>query len=232
MRKINLFLVVLALMLNTVVLQAQAQSQPRVTIGSKSFTESVVLGDLLTHLAANAGARVEHRSELGGTQVLWKALLAGDIDAYVDYTGTIREQLLADVIKSGVAVHSEADMRREMAKMHVVMSDRIGFNNTYALGMQEVTAEKLGIVKISDLRDHPTLKFGISDEFMERNDGWRPMAAKYRLPQQDIRTMDHNLGYRGLEHNAIQVTDLYTTDAEIEYYHLRVLEDDLGFFPT
>ena len=129
MRKLNFFLVVLALMLNAVVLQAQSQSQPRVTIGSKSFTESVVLGDLLTHLAANAGARVEHRSELGGTQVLWKALLAGDIDAYVDYTGTIREQLLADVIKSGVAVHSEADMRREMAKMHVVMSDRIGFNN-------------------------------------------------------------------------------------------------------
>jgi len=234
MRKLNLFLVVLTLMLNAVVLQAQAQaqSQPRVTIGSKSFTESVVLGDLLTHLAANAGARVEHRSELGGTQVLWKALLAGDIDAYVDYTGTIREQLLSDVIKSGVAVHSEADMRREMAKMHVVMSDRIGFNNTYALGMQEAAAEKLGIVKISDLRDHPTLKFGISDEFMERNDGWRPMAAKYRLPQQDIRTMDHNLAYRGLEHNAIQVTDLYTTDAEIEYYHLRVLEDDIGFFPT
>jgi osmoprotectant transport system permease protein len=85
--------VVFTLMLNAVVLQAQsqAQSQPRVTIGSKSFTESVVLGDLLTHLAANAGARVEHRSELGGTQVLWKALLAGDIDAYVDYTGTIRE---------------------------------------------------------------------------------------------------------------------------------------------
>jgi osmoprotectant transport system permease protein len=234
MRKLNLFLVVLTLMLNAVVLQAQAQaqSQPRVTIGSKSFTESVVLGDLLTHLAANAGARVEHRSELGGTQVLWKALLAGDIDAYVDYTGTIREQLLADVIKSGVEVHSEADMRSEMAKRHVVMSDRIGFNNTYALGMQEAAAEKLGIVKISDLRDHPTLKFGISDEFMERNDGWRPMAAKYRLPQQDIRTMDHNLAYRGLEHNAIQVTDLYTTDAEIEYYHLRVLEDDIGFFPT
>ncbi len=224
------FVVVLSLMLNSGFVYGQAK--PKVTIGSKSFTESVVLGELLTHLAGNAGAQVEHRSELGGTQVLWKALLAGDIDAYVDYTGTIREQLLADVIKSGVEIHSEADMRREMAKMHVVMSDRIGFNNTYALGMNGVTAEKLGILKISDLRDHPALKFGISDEFMERNDGWRPMAAKYRLPQKDIRTMDHNLAYRGLEHDAIQVTDLYTTDAEIEYYHLRVLEDDIGFFPT
>ena len=200
-----------------------AEEKPIVRIGSKSFTESVILGDLLSHLARDAGAQVEHRSELGGTQVLWKALVQGDIDAYVDYTGTIREELLAESIKQGAEIHSESDMREAMAKLKVVMSDRIGFNNTYALGM---------ITKISDLRNHPDLKLGISDEFMERKDGWRQLAAKYRLPQTDIRTMDHNLAYRGLEHNSIQITDLYTTDAEIEFYRLRTLEDDQGFFPT
>lgn len=210
----------------------RAEEKPIVRIGSKSFTESVILGDLLSHLARDAGAEVEHRSELGGTQVLWKALVQGDIDAYVDYTGTIREELLADLIREGAQIHSEGDMREAMAKLKVVMSDRIGFNNTYALGMRESVAEPLQITKISDLRNHPELKLGISDEFMERKDGWRQLAAKYRLPQTDIRTMDHNLAYRGLEHNSIQITDLYTTDAEIEFYRLRTLEDDQGFFPT
>jgi len=209
----------------------QAQEKPKVRVGSKGFTESVILGDLLFHLGNEAGANVEHLSELGGTQVLWKALVKGDIDAYVDYTGTIQE-LLTKLVEPGVEVRTEADMRAAMDKMDIVMTDRIGFNNTYALGMQDATAEKLGITKISDLRDHPELKFGISDEFMERNDCWRQLPAKYRLPHKDVRTMDHNLAYRGLEHNSIQVTDLYTTDAEIDFYKLRVLEDDKGFFPT
>ena len=210
---------------------ANAQGKPKVRVGSKSFTESVILGDLLAHLGTQAGAEVEHLSELGGTQVLWKALVSGDIDAYVDYTGTIQE-LLSKLVAPGVELRTESDMRSAMATLDIVMSDRIGFNNTYALGMREATADKLSITKISDLRDHPDLKFGISDEFMERNDCWRQLPAKYRLPHKDVRTMDHNLAYRGLEHNSIQVTDLYTTDAEIEFYRLRVLEDDKGFFPT
>lgn len=206
--------------------------KPIVRIGSKSFTESVVLGDLQAHLASSSGAQAEHRAELGGTQIVWQALLAGDIDAYVDYTGTIREELLADELKAGIEIRSEEDMREAMAKRNIIMSERIGFNNTYALGMRESVAEKLGITKISDLQNHPDLKIGISDEFMERKDGWRPLVVKYRLPQTRISTMDHNLAYRGLEHDAIQITDIYTTDAEIEYYKLRVLEDDKGFFPT
>ncbi len=205
---------------------------PRIAIGSKAFTESVVLGELIGHLSRAGGAVVHHRAELGGTQFLWQALVSGDIDVYVDYTGTIREELLADVIKSGVEVRTEADMRRELAKMHVLMSDRLGFNNTYALGMRDSTAERLQIRTISDLRAHPELKFAFSDEFMERKDGWRALAEKYDLPQKKVRTMDHNLAYRGIEHDAIQLTDLYTTDAEIEFYKLRTLEDDLGYFPT
>lgn len=209
-----------------------AQDKTLVRVGSKSFTESVILGDLLAHLAAEGGAKVEHRSELGGTQVLWQALLAGDIDAYVDYTGTIREELLADAIQSGTEIRSEDDMRSTLAKRNILLSEQIGFNNTYALGMREVTAERLNITKISDLRKHTDLKLGISDEFMERNDGWQKLAAKYQLPQKKVSTMDHNLAYRGLQHDAIQITDVYTTDAEIAYYRIRVLEDDIGFFPT
>lgn len=228
----SLHLLFVIVMLSAFVLPPALADPPKIAIGSKAFTESVVLGELISHLARDQGAKVEHLAELGGTQFLWQAMIAGDIDVYVDYTGTIREELLASVVKSGVEIRSDADMREALAKMHVRMSDRLGFNNTYALGMRESTAEKLGIKTISDLRSHPDLKFAFSDEFMERKDGWRPLLAKYNLPHKRVRTMDHNLAYRGLEHDAIQLTDLYTTDAEIEFYKLRTLEDDLGYFPT
>jgi len=212
--------------------QSRASNLPVLKIGSKAFTESVVLGELLSHLGRDAGARVEHLSELGGTQILWNALQSGEIDAYVDYTGTIREEILADAARRGIPVESESEMREELANRSILMSERIGFNNTYALGMREDVAARLGIRKISDLRKHPELEYGLSDEFMERRDGWNQLASRYGIKTRRIRTMDHNLGYRGLVHDAIQITDIYTTDAEIQHYKLRVLEDDLQFFPT
>jgi osmoprotectant transport system permease protein len=204
----------------------------QVGIGSKSFTESVILGELLAHLARESGAQVQHRAELGGTQILWQALITGEIDAYVDYTGTIREEILADVARQGNKIESESDMRNALAEKKVLMSERVGFNNTYALGMRRSVAQRLGITKISDLKNHPQLELGFSDEFVERKDGWRPLKEKYGLPQTRIKVMDHNLAYRGLEKDSIQVADLYTTDPEIKYYDLVALEDDLGFFPV
>lgn len=212
--------------------ESKASRQPSLKIGSKAFTESVVLGELLSHLGRDAGARVEHLSELGGTQILWNALQSGEIDAYIDYTGTIREEILADAARRGIHVESESEMRQELAKRNITMSERIGFNNTYALGMRENVADRLGIRKISDLKAQSDLEYGLSDEFMERRDGWNQLASRYGLKTRRIRTMDHNLSYRGLVHDAIQITDIYTTDAEIQYYDLRVLEDDLHFFPT
>lgn len=201
-------------------------------IGSKSFTESVILGEVLSHLVRSTGARTEHRAELGGTQILWQALQTGEIDAYVDYTGTIREEILAETIRQGTKIESENDMRSALALKKIVMSERIGFNNTYALGMKRSVAKRLSISKISDLRNHPQLELGLSDEFFERKDGWRPLKETYSLPQTQIKVMDHNLAYRGLEKDSIAVTDLYTTDPEIQYYDLVALEDDLGFFPV
>jgi osmoprotectant transport system permease protein len=112
------------------------------------------------------------------------------------------------------------------------MSRPIGFNNTYAIGMRETVAANLGIRTLSDLRQHPDLKFGFSNEFMDRADGWRGLRDRYSLPQRDVRGIDHDLAYRGLTSDQIQVTDLYSTDAEIRAYKLRVLKDDLNFFPS
>jgi osmoprotectant transport system permease protein len=205
---------------------------PKVSIGSKAFTESVILGEMAAHLARNAGADVQHRAELGGTQILWQALTSGEIDAYVEYTGTIREEILADVAKEGAGLDSEQSMRDALAQKKILMSQRIGFNNTYALGMRREIAERLNIRCISDLKKHPQLTLGLSDEFVERQDGWRPLKEKYALPEMRLLVLEHNLAYRGLEKDSIQVTDLYTTDPEIKFYDLVALEDDLGFFPT
>lgn len=230
----TLFIMLLwVLTLNDLGDQAKLQAQsPKVGIGSKSFTESVILGEALSHLARSAGAEVEHRAELGGTQILWQALITGEIDAYVDYTGTIREEILAEATRNGTKIESESDMRQLLADKKIFMSDRIGFNNTYALGMRRIVAERLGITMISQLRNHPELNLGFSDEFVERKDGWRPLKEKYGLPHSQVKVMDHNLAYRGLEKDSIQVADLYTTDPEIKYYDLVALEDDLGFFPV
>ena len=198
-----------------------------VRIGSKKFTESVILGDLAALLARSAGARVSHRKELGGTRVLWGALLRGDIDAYPEYTGTIREEILA-----GSHIGDDAGLRRALAARGVRMSAPLGFNNSYAIGMTREKAKRLGIHRISDLRGHPDLVFGFNNEFMDRRDGWPGLRARYSLAPRDVRGLDHDVAYRALGSGAIQVTDLYATDPEIRVHDLAVLEDDEGFFPA
>ena len=162
---------------------------------------------------------------MGGTQFLWQALLSGDIDVYADYTGTLFEEILA-----GQNV-SPDDLPGVLATYGVRMTAPLGFNDTYAIGMKEGRAEALGIRTISDLRDHPDLRFGFSNEFMDRGDGWPSLRAAYTLPQSFIRGMDNDLAYQGLETGTIDVTDLYSTAAEITAYGLRVLDDDRAHFP-
>ncbi|MEM8609503.1 MAG: glycine betaine ABC transporter substrate-binding protein [Myxococcota bacterium] len=195
---------------------------PDVTIGSKKFTESVVLAEILSQLATEHGASVRRRSELGGTRVLWSALQRGAIDAYPEYTGTVATEILDTRID---------DLRERLKAEGIAMSAPLGFNNTYVLGMREAQAEQLGVETISDLVEHPELRFGFSNEFMDREDGWPGLRRTYSLPQRDVRGMDHDLAYRGLAAGSIDVVDLYATDAEIEYYGLRRLRDDLDYFP-
>ncbi len=201
-------------------------STPSLVIGSKNDIETVILGELVAGLARGAGAQVTHRRQLGGTPILWNALKRGQIDVYPEYTGTISAELLADK-----GVRDEDAIRRELAPLGVSMSRPLGFNNSYAIGMKEAVAERLGIRTISDLRQHPGLKFGFTNEFMQRREGWPSLKERYHLPQQDVRGLEHALAYRGLESDAIQATDVYTTDPEIVYHHLRVLRDDLDHFP-
>ena len=129
-------------------------------------------------------------------------------------------------------IRDEAVLRAALAERGVGMSRPLGFNDTYAIGMREQVAARLGVTSLSDLRRHPDLKFGFSNEFMDRADGWPGIRDRYGLPQRDVRGLDHDLAYRALASGEIQATDLYSTDAEIRQYNLRVLRDDLNFFPS
>lgn len=197
-----------------------------VKVGSKKFTESVVLGELIGLLVGDAGVSATHYRELGGTQLVFQALVSGDIDLYPEYKGTIAKEILA-----GRTVDSDADMQSALEAHGVLMSRPLGFNNTYALGMKKTRAQDLGIKTISDLARHPDLVFGFSSEFIDREDGWRNLQRQYDLPQRDVNGLDHDLAYRQLRLDAIDVIDVYATDAKIEIYDLAVLEDDLNYFP-
>lgn len=203
-----------------------APQRPGVVVGSKQFTEGVVLGEVLTLALRGAGMPAVHRRELGGTQVLWNALRGGEIDVYVDYTGTIAEEILAG------SVSADPDRLRDaLARLGVRLGPELGFDNTYALGMREERASALGVERIGDLVDLPGLRFGFSNEFMDRGDGWPALRDAYGLAHGDVRGLDHDIAYRALEAGEIDVVDLYTTDAEIAFYGLRVLEDDRSHFP-
>lgn len=196
-----------------------------VTVGSKGFTESAILGETLRLLSNSVGVEATH-TRFSGSTVVFQALSMGEIDAYVEYTGTLKQELL-----SGDAVVTNAELRAALAKRGISMSGPLGFNNTYVLGMREDRAKDLGVSCISDLKKHPALSFGFSSEFMEREDGWPSLRSRYGLPQQNVRGMDHDLAYRGVADGALDVTDLYATDAKIEQYRLASLRDDLRHFP-
>src|SRR5438876_2142374 len=163
---------------------------------------------------------------MGGTITLWQALSGGQIDGYPEYTGTIAQE----VLKTDREL-SLNEIRDALAKFGVGITESLGFNNTYALVMRRSKALQLDLRTISDLRNHPELKVGLTHEFLDRHDGWQPLRARYNLPQQNVVGIDHALGYAALANGSIDVKDAYSTDAKISENDLITLEDDLQFFP-
>lgn len=201
-------------------------SAESVLVGSKKFTESYVLAEIAKRVIANTGVPVDHRQGMGGTIILWQALRGDQISVYPEYTGTIAEEIL----KAPSSITPE-EMRAQLAQSGVGMTANLGFNNTYALVMRRDVAEKKQIRTISDLRSHPELKLGLTHEFLDRRDGWRPLMEKYRLPAANLAGIDHGIGYEALRNGSIDVKDAYSTDAKIAENDLTVLEDDRHFFP-
>jgi osmoprotectant transport system permease protein len=198
----------------------------QIVVASKQDSETAILAEMAAALLRADGLKVRISHSMGGTPVVWQALVRGDVDVYPEYTGTIVQQILHDP-----TITDFERLRGVLAGRGIGLTDPLGFANNYAIGMTAARAESLKIQNVSDLISHPQLRFGFSSEFLGRDDGWPGLKRYYNLPQTDVRGMDHQLAYLGLSAGDIDATDLYTTDAEIHTRSLVALIDDRKFFP-
>src|SRR3989454_590515 len=202
-RRLGVFLLLVA--------ACSVHAQEPIRVGSKRFTESYILGEILARTA-----RGQHKAGLGNTAILVAALENDAIDVYPEYTGTISNEILRTEERLQLA-----EINRRLARLGLAASMPLGFSNNYALGTRR------DLRAISDLTRLPELRLGFSHEFLGRRDGWPGLKAAYGLPQQP-RGLDHGLAYEALAAGEIDVMDLYSTDAKIERYRIAVLADDLG----
>jgi len=208
-----------------------AAAADNIVVGSKIFTESYVLAEIAAQTLEGSSPPVPvvRKLGMGSTGILFESLNSGAIDVYPDYTGT-----LAEAILKTPQLKSVAQIRAALLKMGIVISEPLGFNNTYALAVREDFASANGLRRISDLaRLRATLRCGFSYEFMDRQDGYPGLAERYRLgiDAAHVNRMEHSLTYQAIDQRAVDVIDVYSTDAKIKKFRLRVLEDDLDYFP-
>lgn len=195
-------------------------------VGSKRFTESYILAQVLAQTAApHTPTPPSVLQGLGNTAIVYEALRSGSIDLYPEYVGTISQEIL----KGDAAMTTQA-MNAALAPLGLGVAVPLGFNDGYALAMREDTAQRLDIASLSDLVKHPELKLGLSNEFIGRADGWKGLAQRYAAPQTPV-ALDHGLAYDAIAQKQVDVIDIYTTDAKIGHLGLRVLKDDKAYFP-
>jgi len=199
---------------------SSAHAEDVLRVGSKRFTESYILGEILTQTAARVGP-AEHKQGLGNTAIVLGALRSGAIDVYPEYLGTID----LEILKNAQPTSLDA-MRAALRPLGLGVAVPLGFSNGYALAVRGDAT--LG--RLSDLASHPEIKIGLSHEFLGRADGWPGLARRYGLTQQP-RGLDHGIAYEALAQRQVDAIDIYSTDAKIRQYGLRVLDDDKHYFP-
>jgi len=207
--------------------------QITVVIGSKNFTEQLILGELMARLIeARTDLSVARRFNLGGTMICHGALVSGEIDLYAEYTGT---GLTAVLHMGALSDPEEVFLRVKEAyrkRFSVTWLPPFGFNNTYAITVRDGEARKRGWERISDLIEPASgLRAGFTAEFAERPDGYPGLQRVYGLSFGEVRDFDPTLMYEALVRDEVDVICAFATDGRLSAYHLRALEDDRAFFP-
>jgi glycine betaine/choline ABC-type transport system substrate-binding protein len=204
-----------------------------VVVGSKNLTEQVILGEMLAQLLEARKVSVERRLNLGGTFICHRALLAGDLDVYVEYTGTALTAILKEKV-----MHDAGAVYRRVREVYekdlgLAWTEPLGFDNTFAIAMRPEKANELGIRTISDLKQHEkTLRAGMGHEFLEREDGFRGFLLAYDLDfAAPPRGIELGLIYQALMEGEVDFVVGSATDGLIEKFGLTVLEDDRAYFP-
>jgi osmoprotectant transport system permease protein len=210
---------------------AAADSKAHIVVGSKAFTEGYVMGEIAAEAIESASpVTVDRKLGMGSTGILFQALKSGAIDLYPDYTGTLSEAIL-----KRPELKSVTDIQQAMLGLGLVVSDSLGFNDTYALAVKDSFAEKNNLHSLSDLaRMQGKIRSAFSYEFMDRKDGYPALVASYQLhlDPAHVARMEHSLSFQAIDDGAVDVIDVYSTDAKIEKSKLRLLVDDRGIFPS
>lgn len=209
--------------------------KPTITVGSKEFTEQIVLGHMIAELLKDAGFTVNDKIGLGGTMVVAKALESGDIDVYAEYSGTglltiLKHELIPNPDENYNYVKDEYKKQ-----FNLVWLDRMGFNDTYTLTMKADKAKELGITSISDLAAKGAdLKFGSGQEFLTRPDGYPAISKTYgfEFKKENIKAMDVALTYQAIDEGHVDIIQGVATDARTLKMGLVNLKDDKNFFPA
>ncbi len=212
-----------------------------ISVGSKNFTEQLLLGKIAVILLQSAGADVEDLTNIPGSASARAAQLEGQVDMEWEYTGTAwisylgHENAIPNEKKQFQAVKEE-----DLAKNDLVWLPPAPMNNTYGFATPRETAEKLGVSKLSDLAKLPTeeLTFCVESEFANRNDGFQPMLKTYDIPlgsavpRDNVKTLNTGAIYAATDQGLCNFGEIFTTDGRIKALDLVVLEDDRNFFPA
>jgi len=210
------------------------KQQKRIIVGSKFFTEQVVLAELLAqHIEARAGIPVERKTNLGGTLLVQKAMLAGGLDLYVEYTGTALTAVLNETPQGDAKSVYERVKKEYGDRFGFEVTEPLGFENTFAMVIRGDDARKLNLQKLSDITVLASKwKAGVGYEFLERPDGFPGLCQRYSLKfAEKPRVMDLGLIYRALLDRQVDLVAGNSTDGLISALGLVALEDDRRYFP-
>jgi osmoprotectant transport system permease protein len=205
----------------------------KIVIGSKNFSEQLILGHMLADLVEyKTDIEVERKMNLGGSQVAFSAIKNGDVDLYVEYTGTGLVNILKQSPQSDPDQVYDYVKKEFKNKYGIDMLKPLGFNNTYALAVRQDTAQQYQLNTISDLaKVSENMIMGPTIEFPNRDDGLIGLSETYNLQFKDVQAVDGGLRYTALDNHKSDVIDAFSTDGLLEEFGLKVLEDDKNFFP-
>ncbi len=219
-------------LLFVLILATACGGSDEVVIGSKNFTEQIILGEILAQqIERKTALEVDRRFNLGGTFICDTALRSGDIDAYVEYTGTaftaiLKQEPVSDPQR--VYLHVKEDYQ----KRDLEWLEPLGFNNTFAIMIRGDAARKLGVKSLSEVASlTPEWVAGFGYEFMEREDGFKGLARTYGLSFADTKVMELGLVYRALAAGRVDFIAGNSTDGLVAALDLFILADDLKYFP-
>jgi len=216
-------------------LVACSQEDKKVVIASKPMTEQYIIAEMLTYLIEeNTDITVEQKLGIGGgTSNIHLAMLSGDIDIYPEYTGTAWLFVLQEELISDPDDLYQAVKERYKSDYHIIWSNLYGFNDTYGIGVKEDLAKELNLATYSDLAGvSQQVRFGAEYDFYEREDGYPGLVNSYGFDFDSTTELDIGLKYQAIGQDQVDAINIFSTDARLKEYGLKVLEDDKNFFPS